>query len=57
MIPGAAPVLLAFETRIAWVCCDGQALWCVVCDGTGYIDTLDFIDREDVEPVKFLVDA
>lgn len=57
MIPGAAPVLVYFDGRVAccFCACDGSA--CIVCDGSGVMDTLDAIDGEDVAPVRFMEDA
>lgn len=57
MIPGAAPVLVYFDNTVACNYCERDGRWCVCCDGTGIMDTLESIEREDVEPVRFLDDA
>lgn len=57
MIPGAAPVLVYFDGRVQCVFCAGDGAPCIVCNGSGVMDTLEAVDREDVEPAQFLEDA
>lgn len=55
------PVLVYFDGRVQCNHCDGHGAddvgFCIICDGSGIMDTIDFVEREDVEPVKFLEGA
>lgn len=55
MIPGAdARILVYFDGRVACIFCPCDGSECFSCDGTGVMDTLESVDREDVETVRFL---
>lgn len=51
MKPSPDTLKVDIENRILCPECPGDDLNCFLCDGTGFVGTLDEIDAEDVEPI------